>query len=145
MTGNMLTVTISRKFDASAEHVFDAWLDPDTARNWFFATGPGEMVRYDMEPHVGGSFVFTERRDGQDVEHVGEYLEIERPHRLVFIFAVPAFDPEPSTVTVEISRLDKGCGLPLTHLFKAEYAEFEDRTRQGWTTMLTALAAQLEI
>ena len=35
---------LSRRFDASAERVFDAWLDPEKVRKWF-APGLGERKR----------------------------------------------------------------------------------------------------
>ena len=64
VTENLRSLQVVRRFDASAERVFDAWLDPNTAGKWLFATESGQMVRVEIDPRVGGSFNFT-RRDGR--------------------------------------------------------------------------------
>jgi uncharacterized protein YndB with AHSA1/START domain len=138
------SLTVTRRFDTVPERVFDAWLDPKMARQWLFTVPGGEIVTAENEPRIGGSFVFVDRRTDGDIRHVGEYLEIDRPHRLVFTFAVPQFSPAFDRVTVEIARLDKGCELTLTHeMAAALFAEWGEASRQGWTTMLGALEAQL--
>ena len=140
------TLRVERRFAASAERVFDAWLDPAIARAWLFAAAGGRIVRAETDPRVGGRFVFVDRRDGGDVEHVGEYLEIDRPRRLAFTFGVPAFGPEFDVVTIDIVEDGDGCRLTLTHaMTPAIHAEWSERTREGWTTMLAALAATLDV
>jgi uncharacterized protein YndB with AHSA1/START domain len=44
------------------------------------------MGPVETDPQVGGGFRIIERRDGEDVEHLGTYLAVERPNRLVFDF-----------------------------------------------------------
>jgi uncharacterized protein YndB with AHSA1/START domain len=131
---------VVRRFDAAADRVFDAWLDPDTAGKWLFATESGQMVRVEIDPRVGGSFNFT-RRDGDDVEHVGEYLEIDRPRRLVFTFSVPKFAKQITRVTVDIVPLDSGCQLTLTH--EDVLPDWASATEAGWTMILNSLVRTL--
>ena len=144
----MSTVTVTHRYAHAAETVFDAWLDPKTAGRFLFATAAGTMVRAEIDPRVGGRFVFTDRRppmegfDGGDVEHVGQYLEIERPRRLVFSFAVPAYSQEVTTVTLDIAPDGAGsCVLTLTH--EGVLEEWARQTEQGWTTILDGLEAAL--
>jgi uncharacterized protein YndB with AHSA1/START domain len=139
-TTALRSLRLTRHFDASAERVFDAWLDPATAGRWLFATDSGEMLNVEIDPRVGGRFSFT-RRDGEDVEHVGEYLEIDRPRRLVFTFAVPKYDPAVTRVTLDITPVGQGCELVLTH--EDVLPEWSDATQQGWGMILGHLEENL--
>ena len=133
------TVRVTHRFTASPERVFDAWLDPERARRFLFATPTGQMVRAETDPRVGGQFTFTDRRDGQDVIHTGEYLEIDRPRRLVFTFAVLTYSSVVTRVTIEIVPLDSGCELTLTH--EGVLPEYAERGVEGWSRILDGLAA----
>jgi len=136
-----VNVRVTRRFEASAERVFDAFLDPATARKFLFATPTGKMVRVDIDPRVGGRFVIVERRDGEEAGHYGTYIEIERPRRLVFDFSVDAAMAEPTRVTIEIAARGSGCELTLTH--EGVWADYRKRTEDGWTTILESLGAAL--
>ena len=134
------TVQVRRHYAFPSEQVFDAWLDPQTAGRWLFATPTGQMIRVEIDAQVGGRFLIVERRDGQDAEHRGAYLEIERPRRLVFRFGDDiAFGA--TTVTVEITATPGGCELTLTH--EGVGAEWDAQTQQGWTGILEGLAQSL--
>jgi uncharacterized protein YndB with AHSA1/START domain len=136
------TVRVTRRFQQSAERVFDAWLNPRLASRFLFATEAGTMVRAEIDPRVGGRFTFVDRRDGQDIEHVGEYLEIERPRKLVFTFGVPKFSAEMTRVTIEISPQGTGCELTLTH--EGVLPDYQERTSGGWTKILEGTARTIE-
>jgi uncharacterized protein YndB with AHSA1/START domain len=132
------TVRVKHRFTASPERVFDAWLDPAKARRFLFATPTGQMVRAEVDPRVGGQFTFTDRRDGEDVDHTGEYLEIDRPRRLVFTFTVPKYSSVVTRVTIDIVPLESGCELTLTH--EGVLKEHEEGSKEGWSRILAGLA-----
>ena len=136
-----VTVRVSHRFTHPPETVFDAWLTPATAKGFLFATPQGTMVRAQIDPRVGGRFIFTDRRDGQDIDHVGEYLEIDRPRRLVFSFKVPAFSDQGTVVAIDITPAPGGCELTLTH--QGVLPDYRDRTIEGWTGILAKLAEGL--
>ena len=137
----MTTLSVTRRFDAQAERVFHAWLDPATAGRWLFSTPGGDMVKVEIDARVGGRFIFVDRRGGVDVEHVGEYLAIDRPHRLAFTFAVPTYSSVYTQVTIELEPAGNGCLLTLTQA--GVLPEWADRTREGWTGILDHLADTL--
>jgi uncharacterized protein YndB with AHSA1/START domain len=134
------TIRVKHRFTTSPERVFDAWLDPEKALRFLFASATGQMVRAETDPRVGGRFTFTDRRDGEDVIHTGEYLEIDRPRRLVFTFSVPKYSSVVTQVTIEIVPLDSGgCELTLTH--EGVLPEHAERGMEGWSGILAGLAA----
>jgi len=142
MTRQTTRVRATRRYDAPPDAVFDAWLDPKLARGFLFATPDGQMVKAEIDPRVGGHFNFTDRRpDAGDVEHVGTYLEIDRPRRLVFDFAVPKYDPKETRVAIEIVPAGAGAELMLVH--DGVFEEWGTQTQQGWTTILGKLAKAL--
>ena len=138
----MADFTVTHSFRHPPERVFDAWLDPAIARRFLFATPTGEMIRAETDPRVGGKFVFVDRRpDMGDVLHTGEYLTIDRPTRLVFTFAVPAYDPGFTTVEVEITPTAAGCDVKLTQRDTPD--EWVEQSAKGWSMILDALEAAL--
>jgi uncharacterized protein YndB with AHSA1/START domain len=136
-----VTLQVKRTFEVPSARVFDAWVDPATAGRWLYATPTGQMVRVEMDRRVHGRWCITERRDGVDVEHSGEYLEIARPHRLVFTFAVPKYSSIVTTVTLDIAALGQGCELTLTH--ENVLSEYAERSKEGWGKILDGLAKTL--
>lgn len=55
---------MTRRFEASPERVFDAWLNPATVRRWLFASPNDEAYTAEIDPRVGGRYTITARRIG---------------------------------------------------------------------------------
>jgi uncharacterized protein YndB with AHSA1/START domain len=137
------TITVTHRYDASPEKVFDAFLDVNIARRFLFATATGEMIEAEIDPRVGGRFSFVDRRpDMGDVRHVGEYVEIDRPRRLVFTFAVPQFDPAVTEVTVEVRPEGEGSVVTLNNAGVLD--AYAKGTQDGWNRILAGLLPAYE-
>jgi len=141
-----LDVRVTRRFHVPPGQVFDAWLDPEMIGRWMF--GPNvrdeEVVLITVDGGVGGSFSFVVRRQGEEVDHVGQYIEIDRPRRLAFTWGVPKYSPDTARVRVDIVPLMTGCELTVTHELHPDWAPFTARTEAGWSKMLEALGVVLE-
>ena len=130
------TVTVERRIAAPPERVFDAWLDPEGVGRWLFATPDGVSEKVEIDARVGGRFAIAERRGRELAEHFGEYVELDRPRRLAFDFWT-SFSDTRTRVTVALAPEGDATLLTLTH--EGVWADYEDRTRQGWTMILEGL------
>jgi uncharacterized protein YndB with AHSA1/START domain len=76
---------INRSFDAPLKLMFEMWTDPKHFSQWVPPTGANmQFIKSDIQPG-GSTFYFM--TIGPDVKMYGraEYLEIEKPHRIVYI------------------------------------------------------------
>jgi uncharacterized protein YndB with AHSA1/START domain len=131
-----VTLTLERRIAAPPETVFEAWLDRQGVGQWLFATPGGVMETVEIDPRVGGRFTIVERRGAELAEHLGEYVEIDRPRRLAFDFWT-SFSDERTRITIEIAP--DGAGSLLTLIHAGVWKDYEDQTRQGWTMILEGL------
>jgi len=139
MVGRALCV--SRRFSAPPERVFHAWLDPQIAGQWLFATALRPMARVEIDARVAGSFCFVDRQHRETIEHTGEYIEIVPHRRLVFTLSTDSRPHGITRVIVEIAALKKGCELVLTHEnVPPDYASY---TKGRWTGILYGLGVTL--
>lgn len=134
-------VRVQRHVNAPVERVFDAWLDPNVAGLWLFTSPSSEAHDVEIDPRVGGRWQITDTREGVVYRALGEYLEIDRPRRIVFTFGMPQFSDEAAKVTVEIASEGVGSMLVVTHE-RLPWAS-KNATTQGWTAMLDRLCQEL--
>lgn len=136
-----LKVTITKNFKSLPEEVFDAWVDTRKISRWMF--GPEvreeEIIKLENNPEPGGTFSFVVRRGADEINHLGEYLEIKRPEKLVFTWGIEGESEDESVVRVEITPIPGGCLLTLVHELDPKWEEYTERTQEGWNTMLEKL------
>src|SRR5262245_53758699 len=88
---------IVRHFNVTPEMVFDAITKPEAMRSWW--TDDTTFV-IDLRP--GGKWTITRKQGEMVFTMTGEYLEVERPHRLRETISMPAFSPNTDIVTIDI-------------------------------------------
>lgn len=133
-------VRVEKHFRHPPERVFDTFVDPARVGQWLFHTPEGVMEKTAFDPRPGGTFEIFERRGGELARHWGEFVEVARPHRVVFDFWVEEAPDEKTRVTVTFAPAGDGCDVVLTHDLAPAWAHYADRTTAGWTMILDSLA-----
>ena len=143
-------LVLKRIFSASVERVFDAWTKPEVLASWFGPEG-FSVNRSEVQLHVGGSYdIEICSPDGQVIRHFGNYLEISKPHKLIFTWMLADQACKGSEgltletiVCIELKRIEQTTELTLTHE-KLPNKDAYDGHKFGWTSSLDALTHYLQ-
>lgn len=118
--------------------VIDAWLEPTVLAQFMKPAPNMKPSPTTNEPRVGGRFEILMNVGDDQVPHIGTYLEIDRPNRLVFTWESPA-SLDDSTVTLNFAALDDNkTSIELTHV---RFIDEERRSNHegGWSNILNSL------
>ncbi len=101
-------ILIARDFDAPADLLFRAWTTPDLVKRWW-AGDRGKVTHAQIDLRIGGRWRWVMTANGGfEVAFFGEYLEIERPHRLV---RTEVFEVLPDVEAVSTTTFDETNGV----------------------------------
>jgi uncharacterized protein YndB with AHSA1/START domain len=128
-TGTALVVT--QQIAAPPDAVFDFLVDPAKMVRWIGAA-------VDLDPVEGG--VLRIDIGGGDIA-AGQYLEVDRPNRVVFTWgwqAMEALPPGSSTVTITLTARDGDTVVELRHDGLSPALSTEHG--KGWTHFLARFA-----
>ena len=141
-TATIQAVRVQRTLSATPERVFDAWLDPEALSQFMKPGGAHRSADAATDPRVGGRFVITMLEGNRVFPHTGEYLEIDRPRKLVFTWYSKATSMAKSTVTVELAPVAGGkTEITLTHVGVPQ--DQMDNHNGGWTAIMDLLQGVL--
>jgi uncharacterized protein YndB with AHSA1/START domain len=129
-------VVVRRTIAASAEDLFDAWLDPEALAQWM-RPGTIQSTVARVEPHVGGSYEITMQAASGPILHKGVYRTIDRPTRLAFTWITAFTENQETLVTVDFIRLGQRTEVVVTHEQLPESAR--PSHHKGWTSGLEHL------
>ncbi len=135
---NAPKVVVRREIRATAEELFDAWLDPASLAV-FMRPGGTERTTVKVDPRVGGAFEIHMHMESGTVPHKGRYLEIDRARRLVFTWNSPYAGDNDSRVTVEFRSARGKTEVVITH--EGLPADQQVSHNGGWSDILVLLEA----
>jgi len=131
-------VTVRREIAASAEVLFDAWLDAQSLGSWLRPSGTRE-TRAETDPRVGGTFRIVMVHDESSMLHTGTYREIDRPRRLVFTWSSAATRFRDSIVTVTFEPSSNSSTVVEIHQVGLPDEEARAAHHAGWSDILREL------
>jgi len=134
-------VRVVRRLAASPHEVFDAWVDPDSLREWM-CPGSTPASAVEVDPRVGGRFRIVMGDQAGGIEHTGEYRELRRPERLVFTWISTKTLERETLVTVQLRPVGRETELTLTHE-RLPGDEARRGHERGWMAIVAKLAEHI--
>jgi len=158
------TFVINRSFDAPLETMFDMWTNPDHFSKWLPPTGfEMQFIKCDIKPG-GRSFYCMTGNGGMKMYGRAHYLEIEKPHRIVYtqqfcdenenVSRHPMSPTWPTTMLTTVSLTAEGleqtrvtitweCYGDITPEELATFVQARGGMTQGWTGSFDKLEEHL--
>jgi uncharacterized protein YndB with AHSA1/START domain len=147
----LLEVSLTRRIPASPEAVFRAWTDANQLAEWCVPKGYTNSA-CTVDARVGGALRMQMcSPDGEVCPMEGRFVEVDRPHRLVFVTAALDDGGEPMFEVLNTGTfvaVDGGTEISLVAEMTSaapEAPQHLSELSQGWSQSLdrlTALVAQ---
>jgi uncharacterized protein YndB with AHSA1/START domain len=147
LEAGLLEVSLTRRIAAPPELVFRAWTDPKHLAEWWGPKGFTNPL-CEADARAGGAIrIHMRAPNGVVYPMTGRFVEIDRPHRLVFVTAAIDDRGEPMFEvlnTVIFTRVDGGTEISLVaRVTRTTPAapQFLAGMSQGWSQSLDRLVA----
>jgi uncharacterized protein YndB with AHSA1/START domain len=130
-------ITVVRTIPASAEEIFDAWIDSNSPGGpWFGAE------RVILNPVVDGLYYFAVKHEGRTWPHYGRFVQLDRPRLAEYTWMSEATKGAESVVTLTMEVRGEQTEVTLRHAGVPD-DELGRQHKEGWTWILSALADAL--
>ena len=134
---NFTDITVNRTIPASAEKIYDVWIDPKSPGGpWHGAE------RVIFNPMVDGLYYLAIKHEGRIWPHYGRFTKMERPHLVEFTWMSEGTKGAESVVTVTLQPRGDQTDVTLRHAGVPD-DELGHQHKEGWTWILNALADAL--
>ena len=134
-------IVMRRTYSASPQQVYDAWTDPELARQ-FMCPEDVKAGKIDMDVRVGGTYrIEMLLPNGETYVAYGVYKDVQPAKRLSMTWTWEEdnkADEHETLLTIDLAPNGSGTDLTLTHEYLASEKSREDHTH-GWTSILEKL------
>lgn len=134
---NLTEVTVTRMLPASAERVFDLWINPKSPGGpWFGAD------RVIFNGVVDGLFYLALKHEGRGWPHYGRFIALERPRLIEYTWVSEATKGIESVVKLTLEPKGSETEVTLHHSGLPD-DEMGRQHKDGWTWILSTLGEGL--
>lgn len=143
---NYLDPFLLLEFVIDADHVstYEAWTDLEMFQKWFCPTG-FSIAKAEMDPKPGGYFrIHMQSPDGDVYPTKGEYILLDKPHRIVYkdSWDDDRQDNEPAIAEIILEPVGTKTNLKLYSSFASEVQKektLKQDVASGWKMFLNNL------
>lgn len=131
---------VRRVLPVPPDVVYEQWLDADSLAEWM-CPHPARPTKIELDVRVGGRYLIDIDDEGFELSVSGEYLLLDRPHRLSFTWTCSTWKPSDpdSVVTVDFEpHGDEQTLMTIRH--EQLPVDIIDGHESGWAR----IASQLE-
>ncbi len=142
MSDSSVVLTMTRKINASAERLYDAWTKPELMKKWFHPAKGWSTPVAENDLRVGGEWrIQMAKPDGVTLfPGLGKYKVLERPSKLVFTWHPFAEASYETVVTILLKKVSETeTELTLIHEGLRNEADKADHNG-GWIGCVGMLA-----
>ncbi len=134
---------VRQRLPAPADVVFEEWTDAARLAEWM-CPRPARCLNVEADPRVGGTVAFDIEEAGKTFRVSGNYLILQRPHRLAFTWSCSTW-PGPAiqsvvTVTIEPDGAEASIMTIVHELLPPGLVQ---QHGQGWAVIATQLELRL--
>jgi uncharacterized protein YndB with AHSA1/START domain len=138
MTDSDDAIVLHRTIAATPERLFRAFTRPEELARWMSPVGHAEV---EVDLRIGGALRVAMIGDGIRMEHTGQFLELDPPHRIAFTWQSDYTGGVATRVIVDLAETMDGSGTDLTLRHELLPASARASHAGGWGAMLDRLAA----
>jgi uncharacterized protein YndB with AHSA1/START domain len=134
---------VCQRLPAPPDVVYDEWTDAASLAQWM-CPRPARCLNVEADPRIGGLVGFDIEEDGKTFRVSGNYLTLERPHRVAFTWSCSTW-PDPTvqsvvTVTIEPDGAEASIMTIEHQLLPPALVQ---QHRHGWTIIAVQLESAL--
>jgi uncharacterized protein YndB with AHSA1/START domain len=134
---------VRQRLPAPPDVVYQEWTDPGKLAEWM-CPRPARCLNVEADPRIGGTLAFDIEDADQVFRVSGNYLTLERPHRLAFSWSCSTW-PDPAIQTIVTVTIDPDGAEASIMTIEHELlpAALIQQHAQGWAAITTQLESRL--